>query len=520
MNDTLKRAAGVVVAMWTTAALAQIEVQPLGRYVHGPFESEASEIAAHDPGTQRLYVVNGFSKTIDILSIANPQAPALVRAIDLSPWGRQANSVATRDGIVAAAVESAVKTDPGAVVFFDVHGNYLKHVTVGALPDMLTFTPNGRYVLVANEGEPDPTYTVDPEGSVSIIDLSGGVAALTQAKVRTAGFAQFNNAQLHPSIRIFGPGATVAQDLEPEYIAVSHDSKTAWVTLQENNALGILDIPSATFTSIEGLGLKNHSWGGNGLDASDRDNAINIRNWPVKGLYMPDAIASFKVGSQTFLVTANEGDSRDYPAYSEETRVASLPLDPVAFPNAAFLKQPENLGRLKTTLASGDLNGDGLYEEIHTFGARSFSIRNANGGLVWDSGDKFEQLVAKKYPANFNSDHGANNFDQRSDDKGPEPEGLTVGKAFGKTYVFVGLERMSGFMIFDVSQPTSPTYVDYVNPRDFNGSGAAGTAGELGAEGLLFIKADDSPTGNPLLVMTNEVSSSTAILEIRKKKKK
>src|SRR5262245_36168302 len=161
--------------------------------------------------------------------------PTKVGSIDVKLYGAAANSVAVRDGIVAVAVENAVKTSPGKVVFFDRDLNFLSQVEVGALPDMLAFTPNGRFVLVANEGEPNNSSTIDPEGSVSIIDLSGGGARLRQEKVRTADFKAFNNANLDPSIRIFGPGATVAQDLEPEYVAVSHDSRTAWVTCQENN---------------------------------------------------------------------------------------------------------------------------------------------------------------------------------------------------------------------------------------------------------------------------------------------
>src|SRR5262245_45471140 len=178
--------------------------------------------------------------------------PTKVGSIDVKPYGAVANSVAVRDGIIAVAVENAVKTSPGKVVFFDRNLNFLSQVEVGALPDMLTFAHNGRFVLVANEGEPNDAYTIDPEGSVSIIDLSKGVAKLTQANVRTADFNVFNHAMLDPSIRIFGPGASVAQDLEPEYIAVSHDSKTAWVTCQENNAIAIIDIASAKVTKLVG----------------------------------------------------------------------------------------------------------------------------------------------------------------------------------------------------------------------------------------------------------------------------
>jgi hypothetical protein len=520
-----------------------ISIAPISSVAAGSFLTSAAEIGAHDPGTQRLFVVNAQAAQIDVIDIANPAAPVLRDdlSIDVTPYGAVANSVAVRDGLIAVAVEAADKTQPGKVVFFNASLQFISAVEVGALPDMLTFTPNGRHVLVANEGEPSPDYTVDPEGSVSIIDLSAGAALAT---VRTAGFGAFNGlsradlfngtgAGPKPAVRIYGPDATVAQDIEPEYITISHDSKTAWVTLQENNALAIIDIASATVISINGLGVKDHSLASNGfgssnaLDASDRDGIpvanngrINIRNWPVKGFYLPDAIASFKVGNETFLVLANEGDSRDWPGYSEETRVGSMALDSSVFPTvvATDLKLTRNLGRLKATKAQGDTAGNNVYKEIYTFGARSFSIRSTTGALLWDSGDQFEQITAAQNPAFFNSNHEINKFDDRSDDKGPEAEGVAVGKAFGRTYAFVGLERIGGVMVYDVTSPTAPTFVQYANNRDFTQPTATPAAGDLGPEGLLFIAEENSPNGKPLLVVTNEVSGTTTIFEISKVK--
>src|SRR4030095_3139390 len=233
------------------------------------------------------------------------------------------------------------------------------------------------------------------------------------------GFAAFNNATLDPSIRIFGPDASVAQDIEPEYLTVSYDSKTAWVTLQENNAIAIIDIPTATVTQLVGLGTKDHNLPGNGLDASDRDSKINNKQGPVKGFYLPDGITSFKIGNQEYLLLANEGDAREYDGFVEEARVGGVNLDPTVFPNAATLKANANLGRLKLTRAQGNIDNDGDFDIIYTFGARSFSIRTTSGALVWDSGDRLEQITAAAVPANFNASNDTNAFDNRSDDKGP-----------------------------------------------------------------------------------------------------
>lgn len=499
-----------------------IVLTQVGSYASGAFNQGGAEIGAYDPKSNRLFVVNGASRGIDVLDISNPAVPTLLFAIDLSTFGRGANSVAVKKGEVAVAVEATDKTDNGRVVFFSTDGQFLGQVKVGALPDMITYTPDGKTVLVANEGEPSgygPGH-VDPEGSVSLIDLTRGARSVRQTNVSTASFTGFTSATLDPNIRIFGPGATVAEDLEPEYIAVSHDSKLAWVTLQENNAIAILDIRNARFSQLVGLGFKDHSLSGQALDASDRDGAgngpaVNIANWPVLGMYQPDAIASYRFQGQTYLVTANEGDARDWPGLTEEARISSLNLDPTAFPNAATLKSNSRLGRLGVTSSRGDTEGDGDFDQLFAFGARSFSIWGAGGQQVFDSGDQFEQITGQAFPLSFNSNNDANNsFDSRSDNKGPEPEGVAIGELFGRTYAFIVLERIGGIMVYEITDPFSPRFVEYVNPRDFSGNAAAGTAGDLGPEGVLFIPASDSPSHQPLLVVTNEVSGTTSIFQI------
>ncbi|MCS6286565.1 MAG: choice-of-anchor I family protein [Nitrospira sp.] len=500
-----------------------ITLKQIGRYSAGassnPDEPRA-EIAAFDPQSKRLFSINLNLRQLDVLDLSAPESPVLVQTV---PLGGKPNSVAVRRGIVAVALEGAQKTDPGSVKLFNVSGALLNQLTVGALPDMLTFSPNGRWLLVANEGEPNSynqTDSVDPDGSVSVIDMRGDVTALTQLDVRTAGFSTAIPQEHSSSIRIFGPNATIAKDLEPEYITVSRDSKTAWVTLQENNAIGILDIPSATFTKVVGLGFKDHSLAANKLDASDRDvpgssnsGIINIRNWPVLGMYQPDSIASYRVKGQTYLVMANEGDARDYTGFTEETRVGSLPLDAAAFAaqgysdvttGATGLRNNDNLGRLTVTNTLGNIDTDADFEKLYVFGARSFSIRKADGGLVYDSGDDLEQRTSALVPTTFNSNGTVDTFDTRSDNKGPEPEGLALGKVAGRTYAFIGLERTGGVMVYDISNPESPEFETYASTAPV----------DLAPEGLIFINRKDSPNGKPLLVVSHEVSNTVTIFEI------
>ncbi len=491
-----------------------IQLSVLGTYASGVFDEGAAEITAFDPKNDQLFVTNAGANTLDVLSIANPATPTLINTIDLSPYGGGPNSVAVFSNIVVVAVEANDKVMPGSVVFFDLQGNFKNQLTVGALPDMLTFTPNGKFLVVANEGEPDDDYTVDPEGSISVIRIQGNPSFYPQKRVSTFGFSDFQ-ANYPSDIRVFGPGASLAQDLEPEYIAISRNSRKAFVVLQENNGVAVVGISGRKVKSLHALGFKDYMNPANKLDASNRDGGINIQNWPVYGMYQPDAIATFRSGANEYLITANEGDSRDYDGFSEEDRIGGLTLDPTAFPNAATLQDNAQLGRLNVTNTLGDTDGDGDFDELYAYGARSFSIWTTSGNLVYDSGDELAQITAAAFPNDFNSTNDENgSFDNRSDDKGAEPEGLTVAEINGTPYAFIGLERIGGVMVYDLSVPTAPAFVQYINNRDFTGDAELGTALDLGPEGLIFIKASDSPNGQPLLVVSNEISGSVTIYGI------
>jgi hypothetical protein len=291
--------------------------------------------------------------------------------------------------------------------------------------------------------------------------------------------------------------------------------------LQEANALAVVDIRKAKVVELQPLGTKDHTLAENAFDASNRDTGINITTWPTKGMYMPDAISSYKHRGQTYIVTANEGDSRDYDGFSEEERVKDLVLDPTAFPDAATLQLDENLGRLKTTNINGDTDGDGDFDEIYSYGARSFSIWNTRGELIYDSGSDFETVTAATIPAAFNSDNDDNDsFDNRSDDKGPEPEGIALGKIRGRTVAFIGLERVGGIMAYDITNPYKVKFLSYINNRDFSvdaqlpDDSSNPLAGDLGPEGLVFIPASKSPNGKPLVAVGNEVSGTTTIFQV------
>jgi hypothetical protein len=524
-----------------------ITLEPIGRYqaLDGAgepyFDRGAVEIAAYDKDTKRAFVTFAELNELRVVNLSDPSAPFEEAVI---PLPGHATSVDVHKGVLAVAIpQGDHETAPGLVQFYDAYGALLAQVSVGALPDMITFTPDGQMVLTADEGQPDnyDPGNIDPEGSVSIIDLRGGVDDLTQDDVVIAGFQAFNGAALDPSIRIFGPGATVAQDLEPEYITVSHNSRTAWVTLQENNAIAEVDLRQKKVTNLVGLGFKDHWLPGNGLDGNRDDDQALIENWPVFGMYMPDAIASFRSKGQTLLVTANEGDARDYdgingPGTDEETvEIEDIVLDPTVFedwlpenpgdpmgdwmcPVRCIQRRTDGIGRLKVTPFNGNTDGGTDFEELYALGGRSFSIWTTDGTLVFDSGDAFEQVTAAAHPDNFNASNTNNTLDNRSDDKGPEPEGVTIASLFGHTYAFILLERIGGVTVYDLRDPSAPELVQYINTRDFSKDPEDDTAdvGDLGSEGVRVLSADDSPTGKPLLLVSNEISGSLRIFEIQK----
>ena len=516
------------------ATPAGLKLEKIGGFAHSGGLSSA-EITAYDPLSKRLFVINGALGSVDVLDFADPTAPKLISSIDTASFGSGLggiNSVAVFNGIVALAVEAATKTDNGRVAWLRASDLALLGTdTVGAQPDMVTFTPDGSHLLVANEGEPNSYNqpdSVDPEGSISVVAVSGlspTAISLTRT-VSTAGFSGFNGqiAQLRSAgVRIFGPNATVAQDLEPEYITVSADSKTAYVTLQENNAIAVVDIASKAITAIKPLGFKDHSLADMGMDVSNEDGGTNTNSGtpvvkigpvPVKGLYMPDAIASYSVGSQTYLITANEGDAREYTGFVEEARVAAhcaVGLEPTLFSDGTNQLFDSNLGRLLITSTpnggNDGKNGSGLCTELYSFGARSFSIWTSDVSRVYDSGDALEQRTRALPNVAFNASNSNNTLDSRSPSKGPEPEGVTVTQFGSKTFAFIGLERVGGVMVYDVTTPTAASFVDYLNTRD-------GVTGDRGPEGLTVIRASDSPNGKPLLVVGNETSGTTAVFQI------
>ncbi|WP_299061829.1 choice-of-anchor I family protein [uncultured Polaribacter sp.] len=453
----------------------------------------ASEITAYDKISKKLFTVNVDLNEISIHDISDLDAPVKENSIDLNAYGAP-NSVAIFEGQLAIAVEDNVKQNPGKILLYNTADNsLLKQYTVGSLPDMVTFSPDGKILVSANEGEPNDDYTIDPEGSVSIINLENDV-------VTTLNFTAFNAQEAaleSEGFRVFGPNADLAKDVEPEYVAISEDSKTAWVSLQENNGIAKINLQTKTIEAIYPLGFKDYSLANNSFDASDKDDVKELKSWPVKGIYMPDAIVYVKINGIEYIISANEGDARDYDGFSEEVRMDDLTLDETVFDADKDYLNEINLGRLKTTTTLGDVNNDGKVEELYSYGARSFSIWSDNGNLVYDSGNNIATQTLALTTDRFNDD------DKRSDDKGAEPESVEVLNIGNQRYIlFVGLERNDQVMVYDITNPNAPEFLQILS-----------NAGDEAPEGLLVIKSEDSPNGKDLLVVSNEDSGTVTIYQ-------
>ena len=509
-----------------TEPIAQIRLERIGVYISGAgFDEGGAEMAAYDSTNRKLFSTNGCTDAIDVIDITNPAIPVKVNSIRPSDHHRQAkvaNSVACMNGIVVAAVENKEDGKNGFAMLYNTDGDFLQAIEIGVLPDMVTISNNGEYAVITFEGEPyvaGNDTIMDPEGGVSIVDLQNGTARM----VRLTSFPLMNG----ESIRT--PLADQLQnpyylDFEPEYVSTSKDGKTAYVGLQENNAIAVVDISSAALKGLYGLGFKNHNKKKSGLDANKEDETAKIETAPFKALFMPDSIAAYTAADgKTYILTANGGDGRElenssggviYTDLGEVDDLTTGDLSPgydinlKSYPGKEFLK---DMG----------VNEKGKYRQLYVCGTRSFAIYDGEKiTRVFDSGDRFEQYIDRNYPTVFNAGEDNLKLDDRSDDAGPDPERIASGVVDKRNYAFIGLEQFGGVMVYDVTVPAKAQFVTYITGRtlqakvnkdkEYDDTSYENT-GDIAPEGLLFIPSKESPNGTPLLLVSNYGSG---ILEI------
>lgn len=548
-----------------TNANSALNISLVGRAVLNAQSPEgAAEIVAYQASKKWIYAINSSgddavvniipADTFDtaalvqdnegIVSATNLESAITLTLNDNTPG--DANSIALDENNQLLAVAMAAKNvgEVGQIAFYDISGDaptFIKNVPAGFLPDMVTFNHDGTKVVVANEGEPNGDYSIDPEGSISVINIENGIIADTATNI---DFTAYNNQQAeleekglvfaNPTGRTINGNeinTTVAMDLEPEYVSISKDNKYAYVSIQENNALAIVNLEDNSL-ELKGLGFKD--WSNLQIDASDKDGGVNFKSYPgLYGMYQPDTISSFSWKGANFIVSANEGDAREYffdttdeadciakggldydeddgcLAYIDESRVEDITLAA----NFDYLNNDDDdIGRLKVSTVKGDANDDDQYESLYAYGARSFTIWDSNGLVVFDSGDDIGRITASVHGEAFNNNEDENKGDTRSDDKGAEPEALTIGTIGERTFAFIGLERMGGVMVYDITNPYDVQFEDYFYNRGV--IEGADITGDLAPEGMVFVTAEQSATGEPLLIIGNEISGSIAVWQI------
>lgn len=497
-----------------------IKTKLIARYNAGAYSAEggSAEITAYNAQNGFAYSVNGVKGTLDCVNMKNLKnnskvetlAGTELKAAELAEnagdgfvYGDMTSVAVSPDGkTLAVAMQDVDYTKPGRVLFFacnkDGSLTYSGIAAAGVQPDMVTFTEDGAKVLTADEGEPRQGYSaagaVDPKGSVTVIDAQTKNAT-------TVDFSAFDakRSELTSVGIVLKKNTVPSVDLEPEYIAVSGNK--AYVALQEANAVAVLNMDTLQFENVFSLGFEDHSKVAIDLNKSDGKYAPKTYE-NIKGIRMPDGISAATINGETYLLTANEGDSRAWPV-GVETDVNEIKSK----------TSPVNSIKTGGKVTWFDVSQyDGLEAGTdYIFGGRSFTVFKvrANGlEEVFDSGSDFEKITAQTVPDYFNCSNDTIEVEDRSGKKGPEPEGITVGTIDGHTYAFIGLERTGGVMIYDITDPANAAFKNYFNSRDYS----ADIKDDVSPEGLTFVSADKNKSGAPVLIISNEVSGTVSVM--------
>ena len=510
---------------------ASLQMELAGRYNSGAMNADGGslEIVQFNARNGFAYAVSGVKGVLIAIdlnentsgsTVADLTATGkeydledIVKAEDFT-YGDMTSVAVSPDGkTLAVAIQAADYTQTGVVAIFTCgkDGTLILQntVSVGVQPDMVTFTPDGSKILTANEGEPRMGYSaagaVDPKGSVSIIDTKTFV-------VETVGFDNFDSDDARQALVDKGillkKNTAPSVDLEPEYIACTDD--TAYVSCQEANAIAVLDLDNAQFTGIYSVGFEDYSKVAIDIDKKDETYAPKAYE-SLRGIRMPDGISLYEAGGKTYLLTANEGDSREWDKYLNEDE-RNFKKGENTSPSGAITADNSGLKGKVIFFDSADYDGLDSSKD-YLFGGRSFTVlKVTENGLeeIFDSGSKFESITDEKISANFNCSNDDKTVDDRSGKKGPEPESVAVGTVGSKTYAFIALERIGGVMVYDITAPENTEFVNYINSREFNNN----IQGDVSPEGLCFIPAAQSKTGKPLLLAACEVSGTLAVYEL------
>ena len=502
-----------------------ISLTKIGSYDSGYSNKDGgvTEIISYDKVKNNAWVVNGATGKLDILSleqvtggisdkipVKSLDIPAMVaKVVPDFQYGDMTSVAVNGDlGIAAVALQDADYSKHGYAAILTTEGELLTMIEAGCQPDNIVFTPDGTKILVANEGESREGIgegIIDPAGSVTVITLD--TADVQKSIAVTVGFEAFDSERetLIENGIIMVKDNLPSVDFEPEYIAATNQK--AYVALQENNAIAVLDLDTKEYNGVHSLGYKDLSMEKDALDLVE-DGVYEAKTYDAVSAYMPDGIAVYETEGKVYILTANEGDAREWGDYCNEIKATVTATDGT---------EAEKVRTIDAEVTDGLPEG-----ETVLYGARSFSIYRAdNDGLtkVYDSGNDFETKTAEYFPAYFNISNDDNAFDSRSPKKGPEPESVVIGKVEDKTYAFTALERIGGIMVYDITDPEKAAFCNYINTRDFSEDPEVveKLTGDIAPEGLTFISAENSPSETPILLAAFEVSGTVGAYAVGEK---
>ena len=488
----------VFAALLFSSVIWAVGLEEVGRLTKADGLAGA-EISAY-VSSQKLLISTSGERDVSLISIENPAKPQILEVVR---FRGEIPSVSVHGDLLAVTELNIPETSPGTLHLYKVKNRkleLLKKFTVGAVPDMVAFSPDGKTLLVANEGTPDYDSKVDPEGFVSYIDISSGVE---NAKTLELDFSSFDSLSLsNAGVRLTGPG-NYLQNIEPEYIAFSPDGKWAFVTLQENNAVAKINVKKAKIESVYGLGTVDHAQKGNEFDFR-KDKKIQLENAPIRGYLQPDGIKTFEVDGKLYFVTADEGAKRDDdPATMDVTTAQALKKAGRLNESVFTADWIQKLGELPID-GENPCDGQEPCRYLNTFGGRSISIFDGETGKrVWNSGNSFEKFLAEHHPEYFiwNAKKAKLKMDARSGNLGCEPENLAIAKTKSGLFAFVASERTSGIAVFDLKNPQKPQILDYFV-----------SISDRGPEGVLVISAEESPEKGVIFLVVGYEYSTTLTL--------
>lgn len=382
-------------------------------------ETAAEIVAASEDGMTLIYS-DSPQEVIGFVDITDPETPVAAGTVAL---GGEPTSVAVQGDYALVGVNTSADfiNVSGELAVIDIANQTITAtLDLGGQPDSVAVSPDGTYaaIVIENERDEDLEEGVIPQlpaGKLVVVALDGQPDSWSTTDIDLTGL----------------DGVLEPTDPEPEYVDINDDN-IAVVSLQENNAVVLVDLAAGTVL--------------NSFSAGEVD------------LTMVD-------------------DTEEGALISQTASISDIP------------REPDGVTWLGTdyfaTADEGDMDG----------GSRGFTVFNTDGDVVWTSGNTMEHLTARfgHYP------------DERSENKGNEPENAEFGVYGTERYLFVNSERSSLVFVYDVADFTRPVFKQ-VLPAGVGPEGALA----IPSRNLLVVASEEDARADKIRSVLNIYSYGTA----------